>query len=61
MSKRADYFSASQKAYKAIVGMIQQQARMLSFLGMARLFGILFVIALPLIFLMASRSIQPVP
>jgi len=51
-----DALTASKRAYSLIFAMIQQQAWMLSFIEVARLFGILFVVVIPLIFLMRKPS-----
>jgi DHA2 family multidrug resistance protein len=52
MSQGFDYSDATNKAYAALFGMVQQQAWMLSFIGVARLFGIFFLIVSPLVLFM---------
>jgi MFS transporter, DHA2 family, multidrug resistance protein len=47
----SDPASASQKAQAVIFGMVQQQATMLSFVNVFRLFGVLFILIAPLIWL----------
>ncbi len=52
MSKGSDAATATQQAYGAIWGMVQQQASMVSFVQAFRLLGFIFVIVVPLIFIM---------
>jgi MFS transporter, DHA2 family, multidrug resistance protein len=47
----SDPASASQKAHAIIFGMVQRQATMLSFINVFRLFGALFILIIPLIWL----------
>lgn len=58
ISKGFDSFTATSKVYASIFGMIQQQSWMVSFVGVVRLFGILFVVVLPLILLMRKPAHQ---
>ncbi|HJT87018.1 MAG TPA: DHA2 family efflux MFS transporter permease subunit [Bryobacteraceae bacterium] len=51
-ARGADPFTALRQAYAAIEGMVQQQAALLSYLYEFKLFGIVFLIMLPLILMM---------
>ncbi len=51
MASGSDPVSASQKAHASIFGIVQQQATMLSFVNVFRLFGVIFLLILPLIWL----------
>ena len=44
--------TATQRAYAALFGMVQQQASMVSFVGLFRLLGVIFLLLLPLVLLM---------
>ena len=48
----ADVTTATQRAYAAMFGTVQQQASMVSFVLLFRLLGVIFLLLLPLIFLM---------
>jgi DHA2 family multidrug resistance protein len=48
----ADYTTATQRAYAALFGMVQQQAAMVSFVGIFQLLGVLFLALIPLVLLM---------
>ncbi len=48
----ADAVTATNRAYGALFGMLQQQAAMVSFVTMFELMGLLFLLMLPLLFLM---------
>lgn len=48
----SDAVTATQQAYRAMFGMVQQQASMVSFVDLFRLLGIIFLLLLPLILLM---------
>jgi DHA2 family multidrug resistance protein len=52
MSKGMDYTTATQQAYGAIFGMVQQQASILAFLHSFRLLAFMFLAVMPLILLM---------
>jgi DHA2 family multidrug resistance protein len=52
MSKGSDAATATQQAYGAIWGMLQQQASMVSFIEAFRILGFIFVVVVPLVFLM---------
>jgi len=52
MGKGSDAATATQQAYGAIWGMVQQQASMVSFVQAFRVLGFIFVVVVPLIFLM---------
>jgi MFS transporter, DHA2 family, multidrug resistance protein len=56
MSKGMDLSTATQQAYAAIFGMIQQQAAMLSFVYAFRTLAMLFVLVTPLILIMKKPS-----
>jgi MFS transporter, DHA2 family, multidrug resistance protein len=46
-----DPVTATQRSHAMLFGMVQQQATMLSFIDLMRLFGVLFVVIVPLILL----------
>jgi DHA2 family multidrug resistance protein len=48
----ADVTTASQRAYAALFGTVNQQASMVSFVLLFRLLGVIFLLLLPLILLM---------
>ena len=48
----ADPSTATQRAYAALFGMVQQQAAMVSFVELFRLLGMIFLLLLPLVLLM---------
>ncbi len=52
MAQGADLATATRQAYAALSGMVQRQAAMLSYLDAFFLLAVLFVLCLPLIFLM---------
>ncbi len=58
MSKGADFYTASNQAYAAVFGMIQQQATMLSFVKAFRFLGIMFLLVIPLILIMKKPRHQ---
>ena len=47
-----DPVTATQRAYGALFGMVQQQASIVSFVGLFRLLGVIFLLLLPLVLLM---------
>jgi DHA2 family multidrug resistance protein len=51
MANGSDPVTAGQKAQAMIFGMVQRQATMLSFLDLMKIFGGLFILILPLIWL----------
>jgi MFS transporter, DHA2 family, multidrug resistance protein len=55
----SDPVTATQRAYAAVFGMVQRQATMVSFVGLFRLLGAIFVLLLPLILLMKRPTRQP--
>ncbi len=61
MSRGADAATAARDAYGAMYGMVQQQASLLSYLNEFKFFGVVFLIMLPLIFLMKrpARTDRP--
>ena len=48
----ADVTTATQRAYAALFGTVQQQASMVSFVLLFRLLGVIFLLLLPLVLLM---------
>jgi MFS transporter, DHA2 family, multidrug resistance protein len=52
MATGADAVTATQRAYVALYGMVQRQAAMVSFVGIFRLLGLMFLIMIPLVLLM---------
>jgi DHA2 family multidrug resistance protein len=48
----ADAVTATHRAYDALFGLVQQQAAMLSFNQVFWMLGILFLVMMPLVFLM---------
>jgi len=48
----ADPATATQRAYAALFGMVQTQASIVSFVGLFRLLGVIFLLLLPLVLLM---------
>jgi DHA2 family multidrug resistance protein len=52
MAAGADITTATQRAYAAVFGMVQQQATMVSFVSIFQLLGILFIAIIPLVLLM---------
>jgi len=57
----ADPITATQKAQAILFGMVQRQATMLSFLNMMKIFGGLFILILPLIWLARSPRARKEP
>jgi len=52
MAGGADPVTASRRAYAAMFGMVERQASMVAFIELFRLLGIIFLLMLPLLFLM---------
>jgi MFS transporter, DHA2 family, multidrug resistance protein len=52
MAAGADSYTATNRAYAAMFGVVQQQAAMVSFVGIFQLLGILFIVLVPLVLLM---------
>jgi DHA2 family multidrug resistance protein len=52
LARGADLTTATQRAYAALFGTVQQQASMVSFVQLFRLLGVIFLLLLPLILLM---------
>jgi DHA2 family multidrug resistance protein len=52
MAGGADFVTATQRAYGALFGMVNQQASMVAFVTLFRLLGIIFLLLVPLILLM---------
>jgi DHA2 family multidrug resistance protein len=61
MARGADFATATQQAYGALFGLVQRQASMLSFIHVFQLFAAIFVLGLPLVFLMRRpKSTKPI-
>ena len=60
-SRGADPVTAMKKAYAAVYGIVQQQAALLSYLNIFKFFGYVFLLMLPLLFLMKrpARADRP--
>ena len=52
MAAGADSFTATQRAYAGVFGLVQRQAAMVSFVGLFQLLGIMFLALLPLVLIM---------
>jgi DHA2 family multidrug resistance protein len=52
MAAGADITTATERAYAAVFGMVQQQATMVSFVSIFQLLGLLFIAIIPLVLLM---------
>jgi DHA2 family multidrug resistance protein len=52
MARGADVATATRQAYASLYGLVQKQAAMLSFVHVFQLFAMIFLLALPLVFLM---------
>ena len=52
MARGSDFATATQQAYGALFGLVQRQASMLSFIHVFQLFAAIFLLGLPLVFLM---------
>jgi MFS transporter, DHA2 family, multidrug resistance protein len=48
----ADVTTATSRAYGALFGMVQRQAAIVSFVEIFRLLGLMFLLLIPLVFLM---------
>jgi len=61
LASGADPATAMQRAYAAVTGMVQQQATMVAFVHLFRMLGIIFLLLVPLVFLMRRpRTGRPV-
>jgi DHA2 family multidrug resistance protein len=62
MAGGADPVTATNRAYGAMFGMVQQQATMVSFVSLFRVLGFLFVVLIPLVLLMRrpARGAAPI-
>jgi DHA2 family multidrug resistance protein len=58
LARGADLYTATERAYAALYGMVQRQAALLSFLDAFRLLAILFVLMTPLVLLMRRPQHQ---
>ncbi len=54
MARGADSYTATRRAYGAAFALVQQQASMLSFVQVFRFLGIVFLVMIPLIFIMKN-------
>jgi DHA2 family multidrug resistance protein len=61
MAAGADVVTATQRAYIAMQSIIQHQAAMVSFVGIFRLLGVIFLVMLPLVLLMKRPTGQRGP
>ena len=52
MASGSDAYTATQRAYAALFGIVQQQAAIVSFVSIFRLLGIIFLLLIPLTLLM---------
>jgi DHA2 family multidrug resistance protein len=59
LASGADPVTATQRAYAAVFGAVQRQAAMVSFVDLFRLLGAIFLLLLPLVFLMRRPRGQP--
>ena len=55
----ADAATATQRAYAAVFGMVQQQASMVSFVQLFRMLGMIFLLLIPLVMLMQRPRGKP--
>jgi DHA2 family multidrug resistance protein len=56
-----DPITAGERANAMLFGLVQRQAAMLSFIDLMRLFGLLFIVLLPVIWLTRSSKSKPPP
>jgi MFS transporter, DHA2 family, multidrug resistance protein len=56
MASGSDFFTATRQSYAALSGMLQRQAVMLSFIDVFQLLGMVFLLMIPLIFLMKKPA-----
>ena len=56
MAKGADAVTATQRAYGAAFGLVQQQAAMMAFIDVFYLMGIVFLVTMPLILIMRKPA-----
>ena len=56
MSTGMDAAAATERAYAMVSGMVIQQAMMVAYLDTFRIYGLVFLFALPLIFLLRRPS-----
>jgi DHA2 family multidrug resistance protein len=54
VARGADAVTATQRAYALMAGQVQRQAAMMAFLDMFWLLGVLFIVAIPLVFVMRA-------
>jgi DHA2 family multidrug resistance protein len=57
----ADQLTASRQTLAALYGLLQQQAALLSYEGVFRLMGLLFLAVIPLVFLMQRAKVRVEP
>jgi DHA2 family multidrug resistance protein len=56
MAAGSDGYTATQRAYGALFGVVQRQASMVSFVEIFQLLGFIFILIIPLTFLMRRPS-----
>ncbi len=61
MSRGSDWGTATTQAYGAIFGMIQRQAAMIAFIDIIRLLALIFIAAIPLVFIMKRSKTTASP
>jgi DHA2 family multidrug resistance protein len=61
LAQGADMATATQRAYAALFGSVQQQAYMQSFISLFRLLGLVFVVLVPLVLIMKRPSAKGGP
>ncbi|MGH9411582.1 MAG: DHA2 family efflux MFS transporter permease subunit [Vicinamibacterales bacterium] len=61
LAQGADMATATQRAYGALFGSVQQQAYMQSFISLFRLLGLVFVVLVPLVLIMKRPSAKGGP
>jgi len=52
MARGSDWSTATAQAYGVLYGMVQRQAAMIAFIDIVRLLGMIFILAIPLVFIM---------
>ena len=52
MSRGSDWITATSQAYGVLYGMIYRQAAMIAFIDIVRLLAVIFILAIPLVFIM---------
>ena len=52
MARGSDWNTATSQAYGVLNGMIHRQAAMIAFIDIVRLLGVIFILVIPLVFIM---------